>query len=148
MESKPKKTNKKQLISTAITVAVSVLAVNLTTQSFQKCSGNISQKQLVAEIKEFNKTLPLAVDDFNTLLDSVTISSDSILVYHATCDILEEEANLDTIKKYIDPSLLDNIKKNPDLKAYRNNQLTWKYVYNDINGNIFHTYTITPAMYK
>lgn len=62
--------------------------------------------------------------------------------------MVKEEANLDTIKKYIEPGLLQNIRTNSQLKPARSGKITFIYLFRDMNGEIFYEYTITPDMYK
>ncbi len=108
----------------------------------------LSDKGLLKEIEAGNKGCPVFIEDF-VRIDSFSMPASKTFMQHATAlGMVKEEANLDTIRKYIQPGLLENTKNNPQLKAARNSKITFIYSFNDENGDIFYEYTVTPEMYK
>lgn len=139
-EEKKKKRNAS--IGVVIGVCVAMIVSALFTQN-----NHFSDNDLLKEVKKGNNLCPMLIDEF-TRIDSFSMPKSKTFMQHATIDIIKEEANLDTIRKYIEPGLLENAKTNPQLKLARKNNITIVYSFNDINGEIFYEYTITPDMYK
>ncbi len=105
-------------------------------------------KVMMNAASELNKTCPIMVDQ-NTRLDNAVALPDKALQYNYTLvDIEKLDVNPDTIKKYIEPNIINNIKTSPDLKIYRDNKATMIYNYRDKNGVFVLKLSITPDMYE
>lgn len=105
-------------------------------------------KVLVKTASDISKACPMMVDQF-TRLDNATAQPNNSLQYNYT--LIENtinEVNLDTAEKYIKPHLITNIKTDPDLKYFRDNDVTLIYKYRDKNGVFVVKYEITPEIYK
>jgi len=140
-EEKKKKRN--TLISTVVGICVSMIVSSLFLPN-----NHLSDKDLLKEVEKGNKLCPIAVDEF-TRIDSFSMPESKTFMLHGTAiGITKEEANLDTIKKYIEPGLLENTRTNSQLKSARNSKITFIYVFNDMNGEVFYKYIVTPDMYK
>lgn len=86
--------------------------------------------------------------DQNTRLDNVAAFPNNIFQYNYTLVNLEKsEVNIDTVKKYLEPNIINNVKTNPDLKPYRDNKVTMAYNYRDKNGVFVLKIEVTPEMY-
>ncbi len=53
-----------------------------------------------------------------------------------------------TVKKYIEPGIINNVKTSNDLKVYRDNKTTMIYNYRDKNGVFVLKLSVTPDMYE
>lgn len=139
-------TNKKQSKKGTIIVAIIVFLITL------YASKSLFKNNLESELKnaamELNKQTPIKIDQF-TRLDSVTtIGETNFMYYYTLTEIKKSEINLDTINKYIRPTIIENVKKNPDLKTYRDNHITLDYKYYDKNGIYTTEISVTPELYK
>lgn len=104
-------------------------------------------KVMMQAASELNKTCPIMVDEY-TRLDNAVALPDNIFQYNYTLvNITKEEVNLDTVKKYIEPGIINNVKTNPDLKIYRDKKTTMSYYYKDKNGEFVHKFSVTPDQY-
>ena len=104
-------------------------------------------KVMMQAASEINKTCPIMVDEY-TRLDNAVALPDNIFQYNYTLvNITKEEVNLDTVRKYIEPGIINNVKTNPDLKIYRDNKTTMRYYYKDKNGEFVHKFSVTPDQY-
>jgi hypothetical protein len=138
-----KKKRRNASIGVVVGVCISMAVSSLFTQK-----KYLSDKDLLKEVERGNKTCPIVVDEF-TRIDSFSMPKSKIFMQHGTAiGITKEEANLDTIRKYIEPSLLENTRTNPLLKPARNSKITFIYSFNDMNGEVFYEYIVTPEMYK
>jgi hypothetical protein len=96
---------------------------------------------------ELNKTCPFMVDK-DTRLDNAAALPGNIFQYNYTLVNLDKsEVNVDTVKKYVEPGLINNVKTSPGLKVYRDNKVTMAYNYRDKNGVFVLKITVTPDLY-
>ena len=138
-----KKKRRNASIGAVVGVSIAMAVSSLFTQN-----NYLSDKDLLKEVQKGNSMCPIMVDEF-TRIDSFSMPKSKTFMQHGTAiGIVKEEANLDTIRKYIETSLLDNTRTNPQLKPARNSKVTFIYSFNDMNGEVFYEYIVTPEMYK
>tara|TARA_B100000809_G_C14776202_1_gene401277 strand:+ start:70 stop:507 length:438 start_codon:yes stop_codon:yes gene_type:complete len=115
-------------------------------------SQQLFKKDLESELKnaalELNKLTPIKVDQFSRLDSASTIGKTNFIYYYTLIGLEESEVNLDTVNKYIRPNIIENVKNNPDLKIYRENNITMDYKYYDKNGKFALDISVTPDLYK
>lgn len=129
------------IIVGAIAFAISYYAV----KQFFKSDLELNLKKVATE---FNKKGPQQIDQY-TRLDSVSSIGKTNFIYHYTLiNIEKSEVNLDTANKYVRPSIIENIKTSPELKIYRDNNITMDYKYYDKNGDFVIDISVTPEIYK
>lgn len=141
-QNKPTKKGKMMgMIVGAIAFAISFYVV----QQFFKSDLELDLKKVATE---FNKKGPQQIDQF-TRLDSVSsIGKTNFVYYYTLIDMEKSEVNLDTVNKYVRPSIIENIKNSPELKIYRDNNITMDYKYYDRNGAFVLDIAVTPELYK
>lgn len=141
-QNKPTKKGKLMgMIVGAIAFAISFYVV----QQFFKSDLELDLKKVATE---FNKKGPQQIDQF-TRLDSVSsIGKTNFIYYYTLIDMEKSEVNLDTVNKYVRPSIIENIKNSPELKIYRDNNITMDYKYYDRNGAFVLDIAVTPELYK
>jgi hypothetical protein len=105
-------------------------------------------KVLIKEANELNKNCPFMVDQV-TRLDNALVLPNKTFVYNYTLIGMDKsQVNIDTLKKYLEPGILNNIRTNPDMAKQREYRVTLVYSYKDEKGEFIHKFTITPDMYK
>lgn len=110
------------------------------------------EKDVEAELKKaaigLNKNTPMRIDEF-TRLDSATAIGKTDFIYHYTLTNIEPvDISLDTINKYFRPSIIENVKRSPDLKVFRDNNVTMGFNYYDSNGKMVTEIAVTPELYN
>ncbi len=105
-------------------------------------------KILVNTASEINKTCPLQVDQYTRLDNTVALPNNTFQYNYTLINTSKSEVNIDTVKKYIEPDIINNVKTSPDLKLFRDNHTTMVYNYRDKNGEFVHKIVITPEMYN
>lgn len=141
-ERKPKK--KKSALSIAIFVVcfwAAFFAVDLFT------APNI-EEALATEVANTNKKCPMSVDEYTTLNKVVALPNRTIQYQCQLNQIEKAEVDMDMVRQYVFPELLNNVKTNPQVKTFRDNDVTVKYSFTDKNGEAVTDYVITPEMYK
>ena len=81
-------------------------------------------------------------------LDDTINGSDFIFLSVPTPSNPDGSVNLDTVNKYIRPNIIENVKNSPDLKFYRDNNITLDYKYYDKNGKFALEISVTPEIYN
>lgn len=97
---------------------------------------------------ELNKQAPMKIDQFSRLDSASTIGKTNFIYYYTLTEIEKSEVNLDTVNKYIRPNIIENVKNSPELKVYRDNNITMDYKYYDKNGKFATEISVTPELYK
>ncbi|RKT00823.1 hypothetical protein [Chryseobacterium defluvii] len=113
------------------------------------------EKTVDMELKEaaasMNKLTPQTLNDM-IRLDSVSSEPDKIFKYNYTLlgDVKENvsEEQINDFKKEAKQEAINAIKTSEDLKEFRDNDVTLKYIYYDKNGKRTADFTVTPSEYK
>ncbi|PKL85317.1 MAG: hypothetical protein CVV22_08615 [Ignavibacteriae bacterium HGW-Ignavibacteriae-1] len=105
-------------------------------------------KVMMAAASELNKSCPMMVDQYTRLDNTIAMPNNSFQYNYTLVDIDRANVNLDTMRKYVEPSIINNVKTNPDMKIYRDNQTTFVYYYKDKNGEFAFKVNVTPEMYE
>lgn len=139
------KNNRNKIIGTVVGIVVFGLSYLAVQQLFFKPVS--LDKAMMEAASELNKTCPIMVDQ-DTRLDNAVALPGNIFQYNYTLvNLYNSEVNIDTVKKYFEPGIINNVKTNPDLKVYRDNKVTMAYYYKDKNGEFVLKISVTPDMY-
>jgi hypothetical protein len=128
---------------------VVVLALVASSFFFYRCSTNpIVDKQLDAAVQEVNTQCPLMIDA-QTRLDNAFRPEKNVFQYNYTLiNLTKAELNVEELKGNLTPTMTNNVKTNPQLAFFRDNQITMSYYYKDKEGNFVMKIDITPDDYK
>lgn len=123
-----------------ITFAISFFAV----QHFFFNEGTIEEQMKDAAV-EINNISPKMMDEYSRL-DSAS-TADKTFKYHYTLMMTKEEVNVDIMKKFLRPEIIENARNSPELKIFRDNKITMSYNYYDKNGEFVTKIDVTPELY-
>ena len=135
---------------TLLGVVVGVVAFSLAYFAVQRIffPPRSYNEELMAVAKELNKTCPIRVDEY-TQLDNTIALSDNVFQYNYTLlNITQAEVNVDTVRKYIEPGIVNGVRTSPDMKIFRDHNTTVNYNYRDKEGVFVLTIAVTPNMYE
>ncbi len=105
-------------------------------------------KQMMNVASELNKTCPIMVDA-ETQLDNAFALPENIFQYNYTLiNMHKDSIDIVKLEEYLKPIILNTIKTNPDLKPFRDNNVTMSYNYKDKNSNYILKLSFTPEQYK
>ncbi len=113
------------------------------------CSNPLTfDKAMMTAASELNESCPMMVDQ-ETRLDNAVALPDNVFQYNYTLvNFTKEELDLEEFTAHMEPQITNNVKTNPDLKIYRDNQVTMKYYYKDKNGVFVAQFAVTYEDYK
>lgn len=123
--------------------------VSLIISLYPGCSNQTSIEKLLKETaNNLNKSCPMIVDS-ETQLDNVVVMPGNVFQYNYTLVNMQRETiDIEGMRNYIKPILINNIKTSPELKIYRDNKVTLAYYYKDRDGVYLTKIEITPDKYE
>lgn len=105
-------------------------------------------KQMMQISSELNKSCPIRVDA-ETQLDNAVALPDNTFQYNYTLVGMERATvDIPELENYLQPLILNTIKTNPDLRIFRENDVTMVYNYKDKKGEHLFKLTFKPENYK
>ncbi len=113
-----------------------------------RCSPPSLQDKMKEVVENTNKNCPLPVDQ-ETRLDKMAVTGEKTLQYYYT--LLNVDKNSVDINAYKGPivnQLVNAVKSNPELRYFRDNDLTFIFTYKDLSGAVLFETTISPEFYK
>lgn len=128
-----------------ISLAAAVLALS----SCKK--EDVIDKELKEAATNMNKMTPQLLSE-GVRLDSVSATQNKTLQYSYTLTYdVKEELKTEEINEYKSAAkeeALKSIRNSPDMKNFRDNNVTLKYVYYDKNGKPTTDFSVSPSEYK
>lgn len=144
MEQATPSNNSKKILGVVVGIVTFALVSLGVQQLFFKPSFDKAIREAASEL---NKKCPIMIDQ-DTRLDSAQVLPEKVFQYHYTfVNLAKSELEVDTVRKYMEPGLIDNVKTNPDLKIYRDNGVTMAYHYQDKDGVFLLKISVTPEHY-
>ena len=136
----------KKIIVLIVGILAFVLAYYAVQQIFFKESS--FNEVMIEAANGLNESCPIMVDS-ETRLDNAVVLPGNIFQYNYTLVNSEKyEVNIPEMENYLEPLLVNNVKTNPDLKIYRDNNVTMTYYYKDRFGESLMKISVTPDKYK
>ena len=132
-------------IGLAIVTTLSRFGGEAISELFNKSTLNPEMMEIASEI---NKHCPVMVDNA-TRFDNAMVMSDNILQYNYTLvKWVKDSININELKSYIEPTIINLIKTNPDMKTLRDNKTTFRYYYKDRKGAYLFRIVVKPEQYE
>lgn len=139
----------KYLISFAIAFAIFYAIGQLGGEAIVKFFKNSTYDRALMEVaSELNKTCPFMVDS-ETRLDNALALPNNVFQYNYTLvNISKESVNIEEARNSLEPSIVNVVKTNPDMKYFRDHKTTINYSYKDKTGVFILTITVKPEQYQ
>ena len=106
------------------------------------------QQVLIATSQKINEMCPMVVDKDTRLDNTVVLSNKKIQYNYTIINNVAEDFDSEYLNNEFVPNLITQVKTNPGLKLFRENDVTFSYYYQDKNGKFILNTVITPEMYK
>jgi len=109
------------------------------------CSESVDGRlKKIAE--EANKTAPRLLDQWTRLDSCTALPNKNIRYYHTVSDVVISDTTL--FKSNLKPQVVKVAQTSPDMKFFRENDVTMQYIYNDSAGKYIFSMIVTPQDYK
>lgn len=132
-------------VAFAVFYAIAQLGGEAIVKFFKTSTYNSELMEIASEL---NRTCPFMVDA-ETRLDNAIVLPNNVFQYDYTLINTDKESvNIDEARKYLEPTMVNLIKTNPDMKYFRDNKITINYSYKDKNGIFLLTISIRPEQYQ
>ncbi|MGE0090387.1 MAG: hypothetical protein AB7S50_13030 [Bacteroidales bacterium] len=106
------------------------------------------EKALVEVANTINKNCPMMIDS-ETRLDNAVALPNNVFQYNYTLiNMVKESTNIDEMRQYLEPNIINFVKTQPDMKTMRDNKTTVNYSYKDKKGVFLLTISVTPNQYE
>jgi hypothetical protein len=141
--------NKKQKTITTITLAV-LLSIILSFAIYKLVSSSPKTKDesLSELVENVNKMCPVMIDT-ETRLNKVTVSADKTVQFDfVLVNISATQMDVELLKSRIEPSLINEVKTNAQMKAFRDNQAILQYDFSDKKGTFLFSTVVKPEDYN
>lgn len=139
--------NMKKITGTIVGIIAFALSYFVVKQIFFK--PVTFDKAMMKAASDLNKTCPIMIDK-DTRLDNAVALPNNKFQYNYTMvnmDKSELDVDIDTLKNYMEPVIINNARTNPSLKTFRENKVTLAYNYRDKNGVFILEIKVTPDLY-
>jgi hypothetical protein len=105
-------------------------------------------KVMMQTASELNKTCPIMVDS-ETRLDNTIALPDNVFQYNYTLiNLSKEEADIEGLKSYLEPTIINFVRTNPQMQIQRDHKTTITYYYKDKEGNFLFDVKVSPDLYN
>lgn len=141
-----KKMGKKQLIGIVVGMLVFFLSYYGVQQMFFKLPS--IDKQMMEMASELNKSCPIMVDQETRLDNCVALPNKMFQYNYSLISLKKESFDLQFFEEEIKPVIINSIKTNPQLKPFRDNNVTLVYYYKDVDGAFLTKFEVTPELYN
>jgi hypothetical protein len=122
-----------------------IISVNLGQRYiFNKPSA---EKQIAELVAKSNKSLPQMLTS-EIRMDSMNSFSNTVQYNLTIVNIEKENINVEELKQNLKQSVLTDLKSKPGLEAFKENNITMAYSYNDKNKNNLCKISFTANQYK
>ena len=106
-------------------------------------------KVLAVAVDGVNKKCPVMLDEYTRLDSATTLDNHTMMYCYTLIEMELAEVNPDTIKKYLYPEVVKNVKSNnKELKIFKDLGTTFVYNYLDKNGATVLKFSVTPDLYQ
>lgn len=131
-----------------VLIVSAIVAFSLALILYYSFKEPAADKEMIELVAKYNNNCPLVIQE-GIRLDNVTLPKDKVVQYNLTLlNVEKANAEIEVIKQNIEESLLSTVKANPGLKAFRDNNFTLIYNYDDKKADYLFEITITPEQYK
>lgn len=86
--------------------------------------------------------------DNATRLDNTLALPDNTFQYNYTLTVVKDSLDVDALRNYVEPRIINTIKTEPQMKIIRDNKTTVNYSYKDVEGVTLFTISVKPDQYE
>ncbi|WP_051697751.1 hypothetical protein [Prevotella sp. 10(H)] len=125
---------------------VYILIMSVMVLVLTNCSDSLNS-QLKTIVKEINKQCPKQLDEY-TRVDSCAVVGEKSIRYYQTVnkDLIVTDTTL--FKSNLEPGIISLVKTSPDMRFFKEKEVTVQYRFGDESGKYLFLISVTPDKYK
>ncbi|MUP39139.1 hypothetical protein [Labilibaculum euxinus] len=108
----------------------------------------VSEKVLMVTASELNKTCPVMIDNATRLDNTIALPGNVFQYNYTLIDMSKDSVNIEELKAYLEPTIINFVKTNPDMQILRDNKVQVNYYYKDKSGVYLFTISVKPEQYE
>lgn len=137
--------SKKKIIS-QVAIFIVTFAVAFFGTQYLMSNSNSVDKNLKKQALELNRSCPMMVDKDTRLDKIVALENNTIQYNYSLINVVKSDPkfNVEAVKKYIKSKSQENLNTNPEMKEYREKEVSLNYYYKDKNGKFLLDFIIKP----
>ncbi len=145
--SEEKKSSKTKTI---ITTIVTIVAISIGSKFGQYLlTPKVTFDEQLLKISEtVNMNCPMMVDSDTRLDNTATLPGKTLAYNYTLINYTIDDLDADALNTELKPGIVNNVKTNPDMKNFRNNEVTLKYIYKDKDGIFITSIVVQPVDYE
>jgi hypothetical protein len=132
-------------IAFAIFYAIGQLGGEKIASIFKKPDYN---KAMMETASEINKSCPIMVDNATRLDNAVALPGNIFQYNYTLVNVIKDSVNINELKNYLEPTIINFVKSNPEMRTMRENKTTINYYYKDKTGIYLFTISIKPEQFR
>ena len=105
-------------------------------------------KVLMAAASEINESCPVMIDNATRLDNAIALPGKIFQYNYTLVNTLKDSINIEEIRNYLEPTIINFVKTSPDMKTMRDNKTTINYYYKDKSGKYLLTISVEPKLYE
>lgn len=105
-------------------------------------------KAMMEFASELNKTCPVMVDNATRLDNAIALPGNTFQYNYTIVNMVKDSMSIDDLKKYVEPTIINFVKTNPEMKIIRDHKTTVNYYYKDKAGVYLFTISVKPDQYQ
>lgn len=106
------------------------------------------EKALVEYAREINKNCPIMIDNATRLDNTLALPDNTFQYNYTILSVVKDSVDVDALRNYIEPGIINAIKTEPQMKIIRDNKTTVNYSYKDEAGEVLFTISVKPEQYE
>lgn len=97
---------------------------------------------------EMNKVCPTMINSETRLDNAAALPPKTMQYNYSLINIVADTIDVSQMQDYLAPIILNRVKTSPDMKYFRDNEVTIAFNYQDRDGRFLMKISITPDQYK
>ena len=102
---------------------------------------------LLSVANETNKSLPMMIDKETRLDATMAVAGKRFIYSYTLVNFIKGEVDTSSLRKSIEPALIDNYKSNPQMKQFRDEVVELHYQYKDKKGESLLEIVVNPSAF-
>jgi hypothetical protein len=136
-------------IGFAITIALFTIIGQLGGEKFKELLNKpLYDKAMMEFASELNKTCPIMVDNATRLDNAIALPGNTFQYNYTIVNMVKKSIAIDELKKVVEPTIINFVKTNPEMKFIRDHKTTVNYYYKDMTGVYLFTISVKPDQYQ
>jgi hypothetical protein len=103
---------------------------------------------MMSYASELNKSCPIMIDNATRLDNAIALPNNTFQYNYTLVKMVKDSIAIEELKKKVEPTIINFVKTNPEMKTIRDNKTIVNYYYKDKTGVYLFTVSVKPEQYR